>query len=269
MTQTDPSPDAAAAVDAKLREIWAHLAHKPRILRDLRRILPPAGARVLGCDFALTPSDNWTEYIIWRDGRLPEHDATAYLCDLYAGRPMVLVDVGANAGAFSLPILRAAGPGSRALLFEPNPDMAARLQRNIALNRIPGITLSPMAVSDRNGLEQLHFPSYGNHGQGRVGSAYHADGRRIDVTLRPLPDCLADAAITRIDLLKVDVEGLEDRVIAPLLQTPGAPLPQRIYFEIEHRATWRYPLFDLLAGRGYERVRDFGDNLLFERADPG
>lgn len=257
-------PVADAVLDAKMREIWAKL-EKPWVRKVLQSTLPPTRLSSMGCEFIVHPRDNFTEFRMWENGLPPEHEATLYLAGLLADTDAVIVDVGANAGAFSLPIIKRAGASARAALFEPNPVMRARLQTNLKLNDLGAAQVFDCAISDAPGSAQLHFPGNGNLGQGRIGQGYDGPKARvgIDVALRPLADCLKDAGFDRVDLLKVDVEGLEDRVIAPLLKAPAAPRPRLIYVEIEHQATWTYPLLDVLAESGYTQERAFGKNQLF------
>ena len=252
-------------LDAKLREIWAKF-EKPWILNALRQSLPPTRIETLGCTFVVHPRDNFTEFRMWENGLPPEHEATQAIADRLRGTPAVIVDVGANAGAFGLPVLKAAGPGARALAFEPNPVMQARLRRNIALNDLE-VALFECALGDAPGRSRLYFPRNGNLGQGRIDVKYaHKAGTEgVEVEVRTLPDCLSAAGVDRVDFLKVDVEGLEDRVIGPLLQSDAAPHPGLIYFEIAHDRVWQFPLFDLLIDRGYREVAQYGPNSLFER----
>jgi len=263
----DTEPIADATMEAKMRQLWAHFSRDEAVLDRMRAVLPPCRARALECDFILHPRNNYTEYVLWRDGHLPEEAATDRIRQRLAGQDVTLVDVGANVGAFSLPILKAASDGARAILFEPNPEMVARLETNIALNALSDRTeIRVRGVSDATGEAKMYFPSYGNLGQGRIGATYDTGQEHgLTVELRPLPNCLADAKIDRIDVLKVDVEGHEDRVIGPLLTSDAAPKPDMIYFEVAHDAHWVYPLRALLANRGYVQTADFEANALFER----
>lgn len=269
MMERSASPDAQAvadaAMDAKMRQLWARL-EKPWVRRILREHLPPTRVRALDCDFIVHPHDNFTEFRMWENGLPPEHEATRELADRFAGQDAVIVDVGANVGAFSLPILRAAGPGARALAFEPNPLMRERLARNAGLNGLDRLEIVPNAVGASVGAAEMHFPRNGNQGQGRIEIAYGADEAGFDVEVRPLADCLAERHVPRVDLLKVDVEGLEDQVICPLLDGNDALWPRLLYFESEHEEVWRLPLLDRLAACGYSLSRSYGKNQLFERS---
>ncbi|MCE8008023.1 FkbM family methyltransferase [Aestuariivita sp.] len=257
---------ADAAMDAKMRQIWS-LFEKPWAKRLLRAYLPPTQVRSMGCDFIVHPRDNFTEFTMWETGLPPEHEATAHIADRLRGTAPVIVDVGANAGAFFLPLHVAGGPGTRSVVFEPNPVMRARLERNIALNTGQGVTVFECAVSDEEGRSALYFPRNGNLGQGRVTKAYpHKKGAEgAEVALRPLRDCLAEAGVGRIDFLKVDVEGLEDRVLMPVLTGDAALHPGLLYFETVHDRVWSLPLMKTLGEAGYALVQEFDGNSLFER----
>ncbi len=264
-SKPNEEPVADAAMEAKIREIFALLSDKPRVIRRLQKILPPSRVQILDTDFVVYPKNNWTEYVMWRDLALPEHTETEDIRARLQGRDVTIVDVGANAGAFSLPILAAAGAQSQAILFEPNPEMIERLRANIALNNMAHVTVLDCAVSDAEGQSTLRFPRNGNLGQARVNVSYDNGSEGVLVQVRPLATCLAEANVTQVDFLKVDVEGLEDRVIAPLLSDDAAPKPALIYFEVAHRDSWVHPLDDILADRGYRQVGDFGTNALFKR----
>jgi FkbM family methyltransferase len=245
---------ASEAMDAKLRQIWG-MFEKGWMRRELRAILPPTRVDWMGVSFVVHPRDNFTEFRMWELGRPPEHEATGAIADMLADSGAVIVDVGANAGAFGLPILVAAGKGAKGIFFEPNPVMQARLEANIALN---GKKTAARAA--------MYFPKNGNLGQGRVGVSYGQEAEadeRLEVEIRTLPDCLRQARVKRVDFLKVDVEGLEDKVILPLLDADKALWPRMIYFEVEHEDGWEGPLLARLAECGYEEVRNFDKNRLY------
>lgn len=253
---------ADAVMDAKMREIYESF-DKPWIKRQIQSMLPPTRVSWAGCKFVVHPSDNFTEFRMWELGRPPEFAATEALADRLRGTKCTVVDVGANAGAFSLPLLKA-GRGARGVLIEPNPVMRERLERNVSLNRLRNVRIEPCAIGAASGEAKMQFPKNGNLGQGRVGVGYENGADGASVPVRPLSEVVAEADLDAIDLLKVDVEGLEDRVICPYLTSDG-PKPALIYVEIAHDGTWEMPLLERLDDAGYEQVETFGENALFEK----
>lgn len=111
------------------------------------------------------------------------------------------MDVGAEAGPFSLPIANLGGPNTRTLMFEPNPEERRLIEQNIALNILKNVTVFDGAISDMETLGTLYLPVNGNLGKVRV----QKGSKGVDVDVRPLADRRTEAGLTSVDFLKVDV----------------------------------------------------------------
>lgn len=83
----------------------------------------------------------------------------------------VAIDVGANIGLHSLTMAGIVGPAGRIIACEPSPSVAAKLRRNLELNRERGVTPLEVAVSDREGLVELAVPAPSDANQGRANLA--------------------------------------------------------------------------------------------------
>ena len=127
----------------------------------------------------------------------------------------VFVDVGANIGYFSVLAASVVGDTGRVIAFEPDPENFQLLQANIELNAQQHcITAVEAALSEADGAGLLYL-SEDNLGDHQV---YAADETRasVPVTLYQGSDYLG-SLIQRIDVLKIDTQGSEYRVIAGLL----------------------------------------------------
>ncbi len=249
-----------------LRTLWKKTRGQPQLRRLVREAVGVTQVDYLGSTYEVNAVDNHTEFVLWLHDVPPEHEATVWLREAFAGKSATIVDVGANAGLFSLPIVAVLGPRSKVLMFEPNPKMRVRLARNVTLNKFSGITIDPSAIGDRVGAAVLNLSPANNMGAGRVDVAY-AGGEQIEVAICPLLDRVRAAKLKEIDLLKVDIEGLEDRAIMPFLRdAPLSLLPKRVYFEDAHSAHWQENLTEALIAKGYALQRRFGENALYERA---
>jgi FkbM family methyltransferase len=70
----------------------------------------------------------------------------------------VVWDIGANIGFYSLIAARCAG-GGRVLAFEPLPQNAEAIRRNLALNRLTNVSVIGLALGDREGTAELRLHS--------------------------------------------------------------------------------------------------------------
>jgi hypothetical protein len=68
---------------------------------------------------------------------------------------MTVVDVGANAGYYTLLSANCVGPTGRVLAFEPGPSLCARLRKIIAANNISHVSLMQLALGSSPGQATL------------------------------------------------------------------------------------------------------------------
>jgi hypothetical protein len=93
-----------------------------------------------------------------------------------------------------------------------------------------------------------------------------ADHEGVEVDQRPLADILNRLAGGRCDALKIDIEGFEDRALAPFLTgAADAALPASLVIEHLHDKLWQTDLAALAQTRGYSLVKRTRNNLLLTR----
>jgi FkbM family methyltransferase len=186
----------------------------------------------------------------------------------------VFLDVGANAGLYSL--WAAAGldgeKGGRVLAVEPNPIMTARMKRNIKLNGFEDrVTLVEKGVAEAKGSFAF-TPDRSNHGGGgiqadrEVGSEATEAGT-FTIECEPLWDMVQGAKLKRVDILKIDIEGAEDRVLIPYLDKAPAELLPRYIITEDSNHVWSEDLPAALARKGYEKLLEKRANTIYERKD--
>lgn len=125
------------------------------------------------------------------------------------------VDVGANLGYFALLGAACVGPAGRVLAVEPDPRMAAALRENLALNRAGQVRVVEAAAGEREGSALLagYADRSGNWGASTLLRDRPGDGPSFPVRCASLDRLLDEAAIDRVALVKVDVEGAESQVL--------------------------------------------------------
>ncbi|MBL8574968.1 MAG: FkbM family methyltransferase [Hyphomicrobiaceae bacterium] len=174
------------------------------------------------------------------------------------------VDVGANVGLFTVNAAALVGPTGRVLAIEPQPDIQARLTANIAANDFRHVALVACAVGDGEGTLTLHLGNNAGEASLNPGMA-GASGKTINVAVRPLADIVRDAALDRIDALKIDVEGLEDRILAPFFATVDQSLwPRMIAIEYSPHA-WATDIVAHMRDLGYRVADDSTMNWILVR----
>ena len=133
---------------------------------------------------------------------------------------MTFLDVGANLGYYTALAARAVGPNGRVLAVEPDPDSFGYLEQTIAANAVGNVEAFPVAASDAPATLPLYI-STDNRGDNRL-YASGEDRPQVEVTARPLDALLRENKIDTVDLIKIDVQGYEPKVIAGLRETIAA-----------------------------------------------
>lgn len=123
------------------------------------------------------------------------------------GPGSVFVDVGASIGWFTLRAAHRVGSQGRVIAFEPGPQNLPLLLHNIALNEFDNVDVRPMACAEEGTI--LEYDWLGGNGWT---SAFDPDskGRTLVVASTLDREC---ADLERLDVMKIDVEGAEGRVL--------------------------------------------------------
>lgn len=124
----------------------------------------------------------------------------------------VVVDVGANIGYFTLLFARKVGPAGQVHAFEPAAVTAASLLRNIALNRPTNVWTYRMALANRRGKASLRRGRADNAGQTHLAAPGDPGDESTPVTT--LDAFVEEQGLTRLDFVKVDIEGAEAAFVA-------------------------------------------------------
>lgn len=122
-----------------------------------------------------------------------------------------VVDIGSNIGISALYFL-SRSPAVRCHLYEPDPRNVERLQQNLA-GYAGRYALSEVAVGDQAGRAR-----FGREPSGRYGGIDVPHAETIEVDCLHINEVLETVleSSPRVDLLKVDTEGLENRTIASI-----------------------------------------------------
>lgn len=160
------------------------------------------------------------------NGKFYEVEELAIIAQFFP-RGGVFVDIGANVGNHVIYVGKYLHP-AQVIVFEPNPAAIPILRINLALNyleRLVDISHVGVGLSDAPARARAHVPP-GNLGATRMQVNDEPDG---------LPLIRGDDALVgrRVDFIKMDVEGMEMRVLDGLTKTVAKWRPL-IFIEVEN-----------------------------------
>jgi len=131
------------------------------------------------------------------------------------------VDVGANIGCLSALASTLVGPRGTVVAIEPSPAVIAELQETLDRNGLTNVRLITAAVSDRDQELQLFSGPIRNTG---LTTTVARTGLREEGRVRaaPLGALVTSEELRTARLVKIDVEGAEDRVLAGMVASLDA-----------------------------------------------
>lgn len=169
------------------------------------------------------------------------------------------VDLGANVGLYSIPLAFKAGRDGRVIAIDASAAFLERLAFNAAASGLANITVENVAVGDREGTARLDTVA------GNPGTATTAEDPAGTIRMRPLLAVLLDAGVSRVDVLKVDIDGSEDAALVPFFNTaPATLLPRRIVVEHLLFQGSGSACLAALEARGYRLAGKTRSNSLYE-----
>lgn len=142
--------------------------------------------------------------------------------ELYPNDEGIAIDAGANVGVYTMEMARVMKGWGKVLAFEPQRPVFNCLAGNVAMNNCHNTELSMAAIGDRTGtifVPEIDFTKPGAYG----GLQLKKDkpdcmawtGRKYSVPLYRIDEI----GLNRLDVLKIDIEGMEPEALAGSFQT--------------------------------------------------
>lgn len=141
-------------------------------------------------------------------------------------RGNVVLDIGANVGSHALPMASLVGEEGKVYAFEPVPWAMNRMKKNLELNNFKNMVLEPIALSDTNEEMEMKFRASFKIGsksgvgvEGKIDDGWWGECEHIKVRLQTLDNYVSTRHFSHIDLIKLDVDGFEGKVIRGAQET--------------------------------------------------
>lgn len=133
-----------------------------------------------------------------------------------AGPGAVFLDIGANVGQHSLFMSRHA---DQVHAFEPWPAAVARLRSLLADNGAANIHVHETALGDDERVLPFYAPAGANLGTGSFCPNVNENTAVGSLQVRVGDSMIKELGLARVDLIKIDTEGFEVRVLTGLKET--------------------------------------------------
>lgn len=177
----------------------------------------------------------------------------------------IVYDIGGHIGVYGIIIANALERGS-VVVFEPHPENAKQVRRNATLN--PGsVEVIECALSNADGTAELEMKAE-DGGIGTHALATEASERTVEVRAVTGDGLVREGRLPPPDVVKIDVEGAELRVLEGLTDTLRSGGCRLVYCEIHlPQETLRYETSRTTSITDYggkpEEVHDLLESLGF------
>lgn len=179
----------------------------------------------------------------------------------YLPKGGVFVDIGANAGIYSVHAAKILEDTGKVLAFEPNPFVLQRFKYNLSINGlIDRVIIEQLGVSDCKGEFELNL---GANNLGQSSMVIKQGGDVITIKCDLLLTILNKHSIEKINGLKIDIEGAEDKALIPFLKdAPKTMLPRFIIME-NSEDKWENNLTKAIVQAGYTMADETKRNQIW------
>lgn len=185
-------------------EGWS-LRGKGRLLDILCPHVGPADRTLFGRSIQLDLGEHIQRWIFLG---LYERGPTRLVHD-YLQPGMVVVDVGANVGYYTLLALSRVGDRGHVIAIEPAPRPRQRLSATVA--GVPNVTILANALGAERRIGTLYLDREVDNDTPTMVPDH--GGVPQEVRVVKLDDCVRDLGFDHVDLLKLDVEGWEPQIL--------------------------------------------------------
>jgi FkbM family methyltransferase len=163
-----------------------------------------------------------------------------WLCRKALREGDVALDIGANLGLVTLTMASCVGENGRVHAFEPNPLLQRMIEQSVKRSSFGNVTLYKFGLGSKAGELELRVPT-DNAGQGTF--MYHENNSDLPhyrCAIERLSDVVTREKISKIRLIKIDVEGFENEVLLGAEEVLARMRPDIIVFESNEQ---RQPVF--------------------------
>lgn len=168
-----------------------------------------------------------------------------------------VIDAGANLGALTVPLAKHVGPSGYVVAIEPQPNCFYTLCANIVLNDLNNVrAVHAVAVGPDADTSEPEWIPMLDPSQAQNFAAYSIDmwgDHRKQLTGMPVRRLrLSELGLSRMDLIKLDIEGMEQEVLADLANCKQFIESRPVLYVENNQEGKQVPLLEYIIGLGYK-----------------
>lgn len=200
-----------------LREIYRTHIHAPALDRGIYRVLDGltnAYAAVKGYSFPRNYIRRWKLDMLFE--RYEKETVALFRKTVTPG--MTVVDIGAHIGYYTRIAAKLVGRKGAVYGFEADPENFSLLKKNTS--RFKNSELVPFAIADKEGvIDFYHYDDKSGAHSTLQNVPLPFQKRKIAVNAVSLDRWLQKRGITRVDIIKMDIEGGESAALSGMRET--------------------------------------------------
>jgi len=236
----------------KLKKIYA------KILTKINK-KSPIDIIYHGVKFRLYPHNNTIESKMFVSSRLREGKELDVISG-YIKNGGTFLDIGSNIGYYSM--MAAKLGATKIIAVEPNPIVLDRLKANIKFNKFEKLIKTfQIGIGEKQSTLELRLSKSDMGSSSIVNTKLISDYIKIKVI--PLENLLKKEDITKVDVLKIDIEGFEDRALFPYFKNLNKKFyPRLVIMEDSSQTDWEENILEWLLANGYRVLARTRGNIL-------
>jgi FkbM family methyltransferase len=195
-------------------------------------------------------SDHFNLYGQWAETEID-------LCRVLLTPDSVVIEAGANLGTHTVALSKLC-PAGQIIVFEPQSKLFGLLSGNLAINRCDNVRAFNMALADTVTEFEIETGNYDyafNYGAFSINKGFSTERqfpgyvRYEKVRTQTIDAAVAEQQLERVDLLKIDVEGYEQKVLDGAKDTIARFMPDLIVEAVDRDQT--KAVHAMMKERGY------------------
>ena len=209
--------------------------------------------------FRLYPHNNTIESKMLVSSRLREGKELDVISGFIKNGGTFL-DIGANVVYYSL--MAAKRGATKIIGVEPNPIVLERFKANIKFNRFEKkIKTFQIGIGQKHETMELRLSQTDMGSSSIVNTQLNSD--KIKIKVIPLLELLKKEGINKVDVLKIDIEGFEDRALIPYFKNLDKKFyPRLVLMEDSSQTDWEENILEWLLANGYRVLARTRGNVL-------